>query len=501
MWFTAYNSNVSFENNPGLDSLQNDESGNPFASARQYATKGQIYAVNPRTLTCDVVTERGYRYIGLSLPHITLDPEGGGGSVKVPRVGQTVVVQCGLGGEYISQILAEPTSVSTDPDLTFDITETDISSFSPHIGVSNYRGHLPEDLLPGDWIEMGNQGQYLAQLDGGVAVLHASPFSQVRALQLDDTLQLIGRNLDIFTGFGNIKFEDHDGKKAVVLEGGTDQWSELEPGKENWSVRGLIGGEAEGLIDFRVQDRRGQPVLKAVIEADGSTRNEYSGNRLFTVEGNIEEYIGGNRIVEVDGLDALTVHGSQETSIEGNRSVDISQALATIVGQDRTDMVNRDWNLSAGRLMRLTAGGDPLFGKPGDPAVDWSVTNGSLLIDIGNPAALDTQKSLSGLDIKTYLGNIILSSLISGNIELNTMKPIDSVILGGVAGKAPFHALLWEPFKLLINAVGNYLDKHTHIGPMGSTGPALLFGSPTHYSSVVGRMVEPTKSRKVKIGV
>lgn len=493
---------MSYENNPGLDDLNTDEFGNPFASPHQYVTKGQIYAVNPHTLTCDVMTERGYRFRGLALPHLSHDPEGGGGSIRVPRVGQLVAVQCGLGGEYITQILAEPSSVVTDPDLTFHVTEADTDSFISHSDVSNYRGYLPKDLLPGDWLEMGNQGQYFALLDGGASILHATPFAQVRALQHDDTLQLMGRNLEIFTGFGNIKFEDQDGKKAVIFEGGTDQWSELKPGEEKYSIRALIGGDAEGLIDFRVQDKRGQPVLKSIIEADGSTRNEYSGSRLLTIDGNIGEDIGGRRVIDIGNLDALTVHGNQEIDIEGSQSTNVSQALNTIVGQDRTDMVNRDWNLSAGRFMRLAAGGDPLLGKPGDAAVDWTITNGSLVIDIGNPAALDTQKSLSGFNLKTYLGNIVLESLVKGNIQLNTMNPLDSVILGGtIGGVAPFHALLWEPFKLLIEALGDYVDRHNHVGSMGTTSPALMSGTPLRFRSMLSRMIEPTKSRKVKIGV
>jgi len=491
---------VSYENNPGLEDLNRDEPGNPFSSPRQYTTRGQIYAVNSRTLTCDVMSERGQRFLGLALPYLAHDPEGGGGSVRIPRVGQPVIVQCGHGNEYITQIYAEPSSIVTDPDLTFQIDG--VASFAPRKSVSNYRGYLPDDLLPGDWLEIGNQGQYFTLLDGGAAILHATPFAQARALQHDDTFQVMGRNLDIFTGFGNIKFEDQDGKKAVIFEGGTDQWSELEPGKENWSIRGLIGGDAEGLIDFRVQDKRGQPVVKSVIEADGSTRNEYSGSRLLTIDGNVDESIDGHRVVEVGGLDALTVHGDQGIVVEGSQSTDVSQALSTIVGQDRTDMVNRDWNLSAGRFMRLTAGGDPLLGKPGDAAVDWTITNGSLVIDIGNPAALDAQKSLSGFNLKTYLGNIVLESLIKGSIQLNTVNPIDSIILGGtIGGVAPFHAVLWETFYALINAIGDYLDYHNHTGPMGPTGPAQLAGALKTYRSTISRMLEPTKSKKVKIGV
>lgn len=471
--------------------------GEAFTDSRentQRLERGTILSVNPSQGSCDVETTDGL-YNGLAFPYIIQDSEGGGGQIYVPRPGQIVVVQRGLGYPFITQILPQ----SVDPNIYRVNTSTPDSASggnAPFVSGSatDFTGYLPKDLLQGDWMVRGNQGQYVGVLDGGVVALHADPWSQVVCSQHDDTTNVVGRNINVVSSFGNMRFTDDAGKLGFALEGGTDQTTESGQGRENWTVQARVGGEAEGFADFRINDRTGDPAYKTVWQADGavntvstgSVRAEYAGAAHFSC---------AELTRQVDGAETIDIGGDRNEHFYGSHTTSVSQNRTSRVLSDRTDNINRDWVTSVGRTHTFKVSGDPLA-KPKDNAADWMISNGSWVVDVGFPGT-DFGIAQSGIAFNTYMpkGQILLSSLLD-KIVLDTVIP-DSVLLGSSLGVAPFHATLWEPLQIFLNEFIKWAQNHVHPTGVGPSGTAVV---PYPASSVLSGLLPAIRSIKVAIG-
>lgn len=480
--------------------------GNPFADERdldkQWRERGIITSVNPSTLTCNVDTETSGRLAGLALPEVIQDPQGSGGQVAIPRPGQSVVVQRGLGFPFIDKLLPLPTSKNASRANAFSIVptaggKTATTAFPPG-DTSNYLGNLPSDLLPGDWARLGNQGQYVGIFDGGagggIAGLYASPWAHVIAFQENDTLSLAGRNLKLKTGMGNLESSDFGGKQALLLQLGTDQKVETGQGTERFPLTVKMGGDSEGLLDFVLTDRQGEPVYKRLIFSDGEVTENMRGLQT-TYRGQVTRHYNQGLLDFIVGNVQRGVSGDQIDIIQGSHEYTVSQNLVSQVLNDQSENVNRNWLVSVGQTMDLTVSGNVLA-KPGDASAHWMFSNGSLVVDIGMPPT-DLNTALSGLKLTTYAaqGNVELSALLS-KIILNTTIP-DSVLLGSVAGVATFHAVLWEPLQIFLKALINWATNHIHPTGVGPSGVAVI---PSPASAILDPLVTPIGSLKVMLG-
>ena len=210
--------------------------GNPCEEnpANQRLERGTIVSVNPDTLTCDVITtETQSRLTGLAFPNLLQDPQGSGGHIEVPRPGTQVYVQRGLGIPFITGF--QPVSVSSNTSRATSAVILGLSGrsgASPRSADATYLGALPSGLKPGDWLHIGNQGQFLGLFDQGTVGLYAGPWSHVLATLEDDTLNMAARNFNLRVGAGNLICRDYGGKQSVLLQLGTDQMTETGTGKE-----------------------------------------------------------------------------------------------------------------------------------------------------------------------------------------------------------------------------------------------------------------------------
>lgn len=465
----------------------------------QWTERGTIISVNPNTLSCVVETETRGR-LTVAVPGLSQDPAGSGGEVQVPRLGQQVLVQSGLGAPTIIQMLPVAVAKSVDRSTAFSVgaagagssgAGTTAAAFPTSGGIS-FLGRLPAGLLPGDWVKQGNQGQHLALLDGGVVSVQATPWARVVASREGDTLLIAGRNLQLHTGFGNLIFSDSGGKQSFTLQGGTDQKTETGVGAENWpySFRAVAGG-----LELELRDRRGEQLYKNSVDAAGVVDQFARSNLSSMVMGNYLARVIHDRIQTVSGTDATNVGGIQTVSVGGNQETTVSQSQTTNVMQDVSLTINRDYTLSVGRQMNLSAGGNTLA-KPGDAAVAWSVSNGSLVVDIGRPP-MDLQKALSGMKVTTWglQGDIAFTSM-QGKVILNTTQP-GSVLLGSTAGVAAFHGVLWEPLQAFLTQLVAWLTAHVHPSGMGPTGAAVV---PSPASAQLSSLITPIGSLKVLLG-
>lgn len=478
--------------------------GNPFANERdldkQWRERGIIISVNPNTLTCDVETETSGRLSGLALPEVIQDPQGSGGQVAIPRPGQQVVVQRGLGFPFIDKLL--PVSVSKNHARATSFAIAPAAAIAPTVGsfpttdTANYRASLPEGMLPGDWVRMGSQGQYIGILDRGAASLFASAWAHAIAMQENDTLELAGRNLKLFTGTGDLVCEDFGGKTALQLRLGTDQKTETGQGTERFPLTVQLGGTAESFLDFVLTDKKGQPVYKRLLYSDGGIV-EAMRTRQTTYAGQVIEYHNDGILDFVVGNAQRQVTRDQIDNIQGSHEYTVSQNLVAQILNDSSQNINRNWLVSVGQTMDLSVSGN-IMAKPKDPCASWSFGNGSLVIDIGMPAPVPDSK-MSGLKLTTYgaQGDIELTSLLS-KIILNTPSNAPgSVILGGTLGVGKFHAVLWEPLQAFLKALINWATNHIHPTGVGPSGVAVV---PSPANSLLDPLVTPIGSLMVMLG-
>ncbi len=437
---------------------------------------GTIARVNPLQGSCDVSAEGDY-YANVPLPGLKRDVEGSGGAFEVPRRGTPVVLQLSLGWPVISQVLPLSTDqeVMSQPSFDLDPTgATDGTLFDANDGPT-FLGRLPKDMHFGDKGWVGNQGQHITLLDGGVVSLGASPMALVEVNQEEDSLLLAGRNTHMISGFGNIKFSSVGGKSGFLFEGGTDQLTQTGAGKGNWPVRLEIGREAEGLLNFQTNDLRGQRLTSLTVDMDGSEQRYNAGNISTAIEGSQEQNIRQGRNTYItQGPDYLEVQGAREEHIYGTYTTEAFGTRFCRVGGDRRDTVMRDWSLAAMRNMKVNVSGDAILSNPTTNALDVVVTNGHASFDIGNPLAGDTVKATSGFRVNTHgMGNIELLANELGMLMLDSALPLGSVYLGAnlsAQPKAPKGAgfepavLGWR-FIALLTAVVATFDTHTHMLP------------------------------------
>lgn len=468
--------------------------------SNQRLERGTIVGVNPNTLTCDVITlETQSRLTGVPFPNLLQDPQGSGGHIEVPRIGTQVYVQRGIGTAYITNYqpiaMSSATPRATAPIILGLVGQ---GSNAPGPTDATFLGALPTGLKPGDWMHIGNQGQFIGLFDQGIVGLYAGAWSHVLATLEDDTLNIAARNFTLRTGAGNLTCRDYGGKQSILLQLGTDQMTETGAGKENYPLTLRMGGDAEGLLDMVITDRRGVSVYKKVITAAGQVREEATGPQYQTYKGERGETIEGDYAKDVRGNEILSITGDRIETIAGSAESAISQNLLTQIMNDRTDFINRNWNVSVGRNMNMTVSG-ALPPTPAAAAAKWILSNGSLVIDVGFPGT-DLGIAQSGVKINTYMpqGDIILGSL-AGKIIANATLP-DSVLLGATHGVAPFHTVKWETgLQVFLQQLISWLDSHVHPTGVGPSGPATLPRGPA--SGTLTPLMQAIPSARVLVGM
>lgn len=459
---------------------------------------GTILYVDPNNGACDVFSEGCY-YSNIGAPNVTADPEGMGGSLEVPRQGQTVMLSIGAGDPTIVSMY--PVSASSEtaarPRASLTPVETSGSPYNDSDAAPR-SGRVPNGTLPGDRAWIGNQGQGMGVLDGGMASMWGSQFARLDLLSEADTAKLAGRNLDIFTGFGQMRFIDDEGKASFVFEGGTDQLTQSGAGQSKFPIQFRIGGESEGLLDFHLKDANDRRRYSFSTEPDGTTSRYQAGNEAIRIGGLQAQMIeSGRSVVIKTGNDTLSVQdGNRAELFEGSHNTETLESRSYKVGGSRYDKMTKNWAVSAGGSMSFSASGDAVPTALSN-AVNWTVTNGSVNFDIGSAAALDNPIAQSSFKVTTNsTGRIELLSKAAGQILMDTTLPAAGIMVGGtLTSPAKEPAVLGLEFLKVLNTIMAIFDSHTH---MTNTGVSLT-PVPFLTTSLLKHFV-PVLSKKVLIG-
>ena len=348
-----------------------NQRGSPFDSElSEHGLKTErctIVDVFPDTYSCTVRTETGRHFANLPWPSLSSDPQGLAGDILVPRRGQIVIFVDDVREPYLSFSL--PTSFNSSSDIPQhsvipggEIVGGDDTVYAGQ-GRKNFRGGKPADVLPGDRVIIGTQGNLLAVLESGTSILKGSELSKVICNSVGDLLQLIGRNTDIYTDFGEVSFTNDGGHVNMSLRGGAQQTTESSTEIENFTIQADLGHAGE-LVDFRICDTHGGTLAQVHFAPDGSVVRYAAGNVTENIVGiyNVtlnafNSTIATSYVVDVGGDSSETVGGSKNITASGNSAIHS--------GNDASFFGNRDVTIAAGRFGTISIGGST-ENTPGD---------------------------------------------------------------------------------------------------------------------------------------
>jgi hypothetical protein len=349
---------------------------------------------------------------------------------------------------------------------------------------------MPKDVLPGDALQVGDLGQMIGLLSGGVVVVKANELAQIIASQARNLLRLVGQNFQLYTGAGVLDFVTDEGKTSMLRRVGADYEPESSPDSENYRIRCELGHDGE-LVDFRVTDGKGRALYRHHVDPDGRVEAEARRKTEIITEDRRTEIGGADRVYTGSDLE-VSVGGSSVETVGGAKGIDATGALKLQAGGDAAMTAMHDLFLTAARNAAVTVTGS-LVGS--DPALLFTIANGDVFFNVGSFVSGDTQVRKSGFRVNTASGDITLDSVL-GQIELNAGPGMTKI--GGAAGVGPYSALLYEVFEGFMELFGNLIDTHTHTIPsLGGTptGPPLI---PPYLSSRYS--LPPAKSQFVKLG-
>lgn len=336
----------------------------------------------------------------------------GAGEFEHLRTGTTVVVSYALGIPIIFGVvdLTGPgDSVIAPTDVTGLAGIGADNPIQPTQGSNNYRLPIaPTDLTQGDWARVGQQGNHVAVLEGGVSSL-GSPTALVRSLGLAGLLQLIGQRIHTITDFGEWKTENNGGLTSFVLRAGSNQATQTGLDEQHWSIRIDLGATGD-LFNFEITNPDGGTLFKFHVGPDGKV--DIYGDAGVDLssgphgDGDTRQDIAGPRTNNVGGDDSLTVGGARNVQIGKSVTENIATDKTTSVGSTETRFVNSDQTLNVGgKQNEIVAGGAAQDAKSGDVARKTKILNGGWVIDIGNPADGANVSAQAAYSLKTSLGD------------------------------------------------------------------------------------------------
>lgn len=484
-----------------------------LAEVQQYDAKSDTYRLVSRGLA-GVKGQAGGRSLP-GVPRRVEDP----GTIAPLENGTVVVVDISLGTPYIDGVLninADPAKrerAPKPPSLAgaqgSTITEATVSS-----GMPGYYKNIntPEDVVPGDFVRMSPDGNYLAVLRGKESRLYGSEKAQMSFIGLNDLVRLISEDYEHYSGFGTYKISNAEGRGNVEIRGGSDQLSQSGGEEEQWTFRLDIGDQGE-FFDMRITTPEGKTLSQFKLTPDGQiTLMAVKGIDLINADGAPRnEEIGGDHNRRILGSVSEKISGSSKAIIEGARVSRVSESEKKTIGNDDVKTVNRNQVKQVGGNKNETiTGGDPLLAKPINKAVDIGVLNGSYFLEMGNPTAGANPAALAGYNVFVNNGAITFGQNPSplappatvAHVNLNTLQP-NSVALGGTVGPgasmAVQHAMLFEPWSAMMATMIGLLDSHTHATAWGPSSPAMA-PAPGGFASALSSVVPNISSIRVLIG-
>jgi len=447
-----------------------------------------------------------------TVPRLARDP----GDLTILPPETVVVVHNALGYWVIDAVLKQ---APVDPDRTPAPTVSEVPgiggddparALDPSAPTNRARGDSL-DVLAGDWLRRSPDGNFLAALAGGTNVMQSSPFAAVRTHALQELVEIFAHQYRHISAMGNFEIKSDNGKTSLVWRAGADQSEENGPDRENWTIRLDVGATGD-LFDLSITTPDGQLLSRIHLNAQGKIQilgvdgvDIVSGGDPGVVGKEVtasskEQAIGGSFTQYIGQGHATQVLGSREASISGNDS--------TMYGNDKSEVVSRDYNSTInGRWRQKVVGG--LVPVPGAAAYELELMNGGMTIVLTDVATGANPAGLSSFNVINNFGgvNFVCAPTALGGFNVVTTLP-GSVNLGAngsavrlpngtwqTVAVAPFGVMMFEPFAAMMTALLLALDTHIHITAVGPTTPIPIF------TAAVSPLIPPIRSMRVSVGL
>lgn len=413
------------------------------------------------------------------------------GDIAQLEIGTEVLLSFDYGVPIILGILSTPSSGSTDANKhSIDDTEgfggqgSNKNTSTTH---GNYRlAHEPDNMMPGDWTQIGPEGNCISVLAGGVSALRSTPMAQIRTHVFNELVEIFSRNFTHYSDMGISEIKNRDGRVTWSFRGGSDQRTEAGPDEQKWTIKMDLGA-GDDFFNFELCTPNQQTLFNFKVTGDGQCEiyglNGVSVNSGSQSGGTSAEENTGDKIRSIGGNNTVNIEGSNNQVVKGNSEETVYTDARVSTGNDLSHNAMRDYGVSAGRNMAVSVIG-PLT-NPVGTAMSYNIFTGNWVVDIGGPLS---PNPLSGFSMTTYAGDMAFNSLAAGNfkvtsplgnLETNTLKAVistnlipDSVILGG--NFLASHLVKFEQLDLHLKALYNLLDTHIHL----ENGTAVAAGIP-----------------------
>jgi len=468
---------------------------------------GIVVTYQADNYTATVRTSAGRTLTGV--PRLRSSP----GEIAPLAPGTPVLLNFDYGAPFILGVLSAP--LGNDPaDNKFSLTDTEgfggqgLNKTALDTGSDYRNAQEPSDVVPGDWVQLGSNGNSIGVLAGGVNVMRSTPLAQIRTHLINDLVEIISRNFRHITDMGEFTVQNNDGRINMRFRGGSDQRSEAGPDEENWTIKFDLGAEGD-LLNFELCTPEGQTLFRFHVDSEGKCEifgingvaihsgNLTGGTAVETVTGNKRQSFLGNHETEVSGTQKHTVRGGVETNVLGDHTLS--------AGNDVRTQALRDYGLSAGRNMYVAVQGN----DTGESLI-FDIASGNYFVNIGG---VNSPNPKSGFTMKTFAGDMNHESTAGGNFNITSLLGIlqsktrkavlstnnipDSVILGGSALTS--HIVKYEQLEQHLMLLYQLLDTHVHVeqgtataGPFPVVG---VSGMPVvPFSSVLNSLIITLKS-------
>ncbi len=422
--------------------------------------------------TATVRTDRGRTLTGVA--RMRSSP----GEIVPLEAGSEVLLNFDYGQPIILGVLATPSS-GVDAGRKFSVTDTEgfggqgLNKTSLSDGADYRNAQEPDDLAPGDWVQMGPDGNAMGVLTGGVNVIRSNALSQIRTHFINDLVEIISRNFRHISDMGEFTVQNNDGRINMRFRGASDQRTEAGPDEEKWTIKFDLGAEGD-LLNFELCTPQGQTLFRLHVDSDGACEifgiNGVAIHSGAQQSGVSTETVTGSKEINIEGNTTSSVGGDKTESVNGSVRTNVLNDHQVLAGNDVQTQALRDMGISAGRNMYVGVQGN----ITGDDALTFDIESGDWIVDIGGPLSANPA---SGHTLRTFAGSINYESLAGGNFNISsllgeyksrtrkatvsTFNLPDSVVLGGEALTS--HLVKYEQLEQHLMLLYQLLDTHIHI--------------------------------------
>lgn len=341
--------------------------------------------------------------------------------------------------------------------------------------------YAPIDVLPGDWITVGPDGNRVGVLLGGYCVLGSGDAAKARfeTHQNVDLARVVAENYEVLTGFGELKIHNQGGRCGLSFRGAADQVEESGGSSENWTFK-LDIGDSGKFFTMEVCDANGNTKARVNITAGGEV-TILSTNGLSLVDassGRSTFEFASTLITKVLQEMRETVSGNVEQNYGADRTTRVSGIESRAVNEDNENIMGNQLSSVSGSVTKTVYGGSFAAAKPINIAYDLQAHNGSIVLEAGNPKAGANPAAMAGVNLVVHGGNVNLgSSMIGGipatpttKVNVNTNGVPDTVGIGLPVEMCISHATKYEELEIFLRTLMLLFDTHVH-PPPGNAPP------------------------------